>query len=249
MPSVVITADAELADQARRLAERLHLPLVASDLASARFVLHLSASGLSLRDTATPDFSPLQVDFTSGKTAYRRGQSEMLVKAMGRHRPLRVLDALAGLGRDAFVLASAGFEVSLLEQHPVIHALLEEGLAHGRAHPSTHAICHTMQLLAPGNALDYLPALRGSSAYDVIYLDPMYPQRAKSAAVKKDLRLLQQLLGAHSASSGLLDAALQVAQRRVVVKRPLKGQPLEHRTPSYVVKGRSTRFDVYLTGC
>ena len=55
---------------------------------------------------------------------------------------------------------------------------------------------------------------------DVVYLDPMYPHKQKSALVKKEMRVFQHLVGADLDADELLLPALQLAKKRVVVKRP-----------------------------
>ena len=64
---------------------------------------------------------------------------------------------------------------------------------------------------------------------DVVYLDPMYPHRQKSALVKKEMRVFQSLVGADEDADLLLAPALALATRRVVVKRPDYAEPLAGR--------------------
>ena len=81
---------------------------------------------------------------------------------------------------------------------------------------------------------------------DVVYLDPMYPERRKTAAVKKEMAYFHDLVGAAQDEAELLDAALNTAKKRIVVKRPRLGKFLDGRKPAYQYTGKSTRFDVYL---
>jgi 16S rRNA (guanine1516-N2)-methyltransferase len=85
----------------------------------------------------------------------------------------------------------------------------------------------------------------------VVYLDPMFPATQKSALVKKEMRLFQQLL--HGPVDAALDARLlraarQAARLRVVVKRPARAQPLADTAPDYTLPGKAIRFDVYIAG-
>ncbi|HEY8332105.1 MAG TPA: class I SAM-dependent methyltransferase, partial [Pseudomonas sp.] len=154
-----------------------------------------------------------------------------------------VLDATAGLGRDAFVLASLGCEVSLIERQPLIAALLEDGLARAARDPEVAAIVAHMQLLT-GNAVALMGAWQGEPP-QVIYLDPMFPHRDKSALVKKEMRLFRPLVGDDLDAPALLEAALALASHRVVVKRPRKAPCIDGAKPSYQLEGKSSRYDIY----
>jgi 16S rRNA (guanine1516-N2)-methyltransferase len=83
-------------------------------------------------------------------------------------------------------------------------------------------------------------------APDAVLLDPMFPERGSSAAVRKEMQLFQQLVGDDPDAPALLATALQVAVHRVAVKRPRGAPPLAGPKPSHVLEGRSTRFDVYV---
>lgn len=196
--------------------------------------------GLSLLH---PDFSPLVVDFLSGKAAYRQarggGFSETLARAcMAKKRP-RIFDLTAGLGRDAFVLASLGADVTMFERHPIIFALLCDGLK--RLKKENSDICLS---LIHKDSLDFLNALSETERPDVIYFDPMHPKRQKSALVKKDLRLLQDIVGPDDDKLEVFAAARQAALKRVVVKWPNLCEPIAPN-PDLVLKGKSTHYHIY----
>lgn len=94
-----------------------------------------------------------------------------------------VIDATAGLGRDAFVLASIGCRVRLVERHPVVRLLLQDGLQRAYADSEIgEMLQQNMQLLPVSHIAQLNPAL---DCVDVVYLDPMYPHKPKSALVKK----------------------------------------------------------------
>lgn len=98
------------------------------------------------------------------------------------------------------------------------------------------------------NSIDYLRAVSTKSLPqpDVIYLDPMYPERKKSAKIKKDMQILQQLVGNSGEEGELFKMARQVAKHRVVVKRPKLAERVSNQTPSYTVGSVNTRYDVYV---
>lgn len=192
--------------------------------------------------------NPISVDFLHGKTGFRaqRFAHEMIVKAVaGRSRdPLTVVDATAGLGRDGFLLAAAGFSVTLMERHPAIAALLADGIARACQDAEMGPVCSRLTLRV-GRAHDLLQSLPDPHRPDVIYLDPMFPERQKSALVKKEMRIFRDVVGEDEDAVALLDVALQVARKRVVVKRPRKADGIGPRKPGHQLVGTSSRFDVY----
>jgi 16S rRNA (guanine1516-N2)-methyltransferase len=231
--------------QAEVLAHQFNLPIKVAADNSTRFILHLTHSGLSLQHNTQPLPSPVHVDFTSGKAAYRRGQSELLAKAIGlnKRKNLQIIDATAGLGKDAFVMATLGCKVTLIERHPLIHLLLSDGIERALNHEGTRESASKLSLIH-ADAVNWLIE---NPSVDVIYLDPMYPSKRKSAQAKKEMQLFQALLDNPQEDIPLLQAALQKARYRVVVKRPIKGAHLAGIKPDFKITGRSTRFDVYQT--
>ncbi|SEQ20186.1 16S rRNA (guanine1516-N2)-methyltransferase [Ectothiorhodospira magna] len=236
----------DLQDRAECLSRQLALPLQASDQPDGP-VLMVTAERLELRQSGPKAPGPVYVDFAGGRLGYRGRQSslrnEPLARAAGLkkgHRP-QVVDATAGLGRDAFILAGLGCQVILLERHPVIAALLADGLTRAGKVAALAPIIERMTLIS-GDGVQWLS---GQQA-DVVCLDPMYPHRDKQALVKKEMRVFRTLVGDDQDAAALLEAALGAARERVVVKRPARGEFLGGRSPSHSLPGSSTRFDIYL---
>ncbi len=237
-----------LLETAQALAERHQLSVRRIDLTQPQLIL--TESGLSLN---LPNMGkPLFIDFIGGKLAHRRrfggGRGQPLAKAIGLkagHNPT-VIDATAGLGRDAFVLATLGCQIDLLEQQPILAALLEDALQRATANPSTSDITARMRLFNT-NSLNYLDRLSREDYPEVIYLDPMYPARDKNALVKKDMQILHQLVGADQNADELLLLALERCGKRVVVKRPSKAPTLAELKANYTLNSKNTRYDVYLS--
>lgn len=196
---------------------------------------------------------PLAVDFVAGRSAHRRrfggGRGQLIARACGLGKGVTpsVVDATAGLGRDAFVLASLGAEVLMVERVAAIYALLEDGLTRALADPATLEIAARMSLVH-GDGTRQLAALVAGSgvAPQVVHLDPMFPHRDKSALVKKEMRLFRDLTGDDADAPRLLEAALEVATHRVVVKRPRKALPIEGPAPRHVIEGKTSRYDLYV---
>lgn len=225
------------------------LGLACGEEGEAEFALQLGDQGLQLLQLGADSPGPVRVDFVEGAAAHRRqfggGSGQMIAKAVGVQPGVRpdILDATAGLGRDAFVLASLGCRVRLIERQPLIAALLEDGLARAAADPEVAPIAARMQLFQ-GNAIELMGAWQ-DEAPQVIYLDPMFPHRDKSALVKKEMRLFRPLVGDDQDAPALLQAALALASHRVVVKRPRKAPIIDGAKPGYSLEGKSSRYDIY----
>ena len=187
----------------------------------------------------------LRVDYASMLPRLRQGalQRELLVRAAkvkGVAHPTAA-DATAGLGEDSLLLAAAGFEVTLFERDELICALLRDGVLRAREDPALAHVAARMHVME-GNSVDGLRKL--GFCPHVVFLDPMFPARTKSAAVKKKLQVIQQLERPCDDEAALLDAALAASPQKVVVKRPIKGPYLAGRKPSYSLRGKAVRYDV-----
>lgn len=231
---------------ATELSAQLRLPLINKLNDQFSYVLCYQNDHLQLQSIKDKQFKPLCIDFTSGKVNYRRffPSKELLVKAIGKKKEnFTVIDATAGLGRDSFVLASMGYTVTLLERNPILAALLQDGLQRAKNQPKLCNIIDRLHFMQ-GNAVELLSKLTAT----VVYLDPMYPHRDKSALVKKEMRMLRDIVGNDNDAANLLLIALQCASERVVVKRPKHAENLNAQLPNFSLAGRSSRFDIYLTG-
>jgi 16S rRNA (guanine1516-N2)-methyltransferase len=251
-------ADSSLTACADRLAVELQLPRCALPCANYPYLLVYTAEAepmrLELRANQPHAPGPVFVDFAKGTLGFRtrhiRRDREPLARAIGlkNSQPLSVLDATAGLGRDAFVLATLGCRMMLIERSPVIAALLRDGLARASLDAATRAVAGRMRLRV-GDAAALMDNLTEDEYPDVVYLDPMYPQRGKSALVKKEMRLLRALVGEDLDAPQLLATALRVARRRVVAKRPRLAAALPGAAPSHSLLGKTTRYDRYVGTC
>jgi 16S rRNA (guanine1516-N2)-methyltransferase len=191
----------------------------------------------------------LAVDFVGGAVGFRfrhgRGRDHALARAAGfaKGNVPTVVDATAGLGRDAFLLASLGASVTLVERSAAVPALLQDGLARAVAAGGDLAAVAARMTLVHGDAKELLPRLRP----DVVIVDPMHPPRGNSALVKKEMRLLRNLVGTDPDALALMHAALASAGKRVVLKWPLRADPLKGlREPSHRIAGKTVRYDVFM---
>jgi 16S rRNA (guanine1516-N2)-methyltransferase len=251
-PDIAVAAlDPARIAEAEKLAAELDLPM-AGPGDSYHMLLRYTGKGLELVKQGDPNLAgPVRVEFTRGKTAFRRRQQkqEMLVRAIGFKggAPPTVIDGTGGMGRDSFILAAAGCRVQVFEREPVVAALLADGLKRALNHPETSEIAQRIELTACDAVNGLLEIQRSGQRVDVVYLDPMFPERRKSARVKKELQMLQMLAICEPSSKHLLTAALATAAKRVVVKRPRRAPCLTGRSPSHSLTGKTIRFDVYIT--
>lgn len=151
-----------------------------------------------------------------------------------------LVDATAGLGQDSLLLAAAGFSVTLIECNPVIAAMLVDAIERARRDPELADAAGRMRVIE-GNSLKVLRDL--SMPPDVVYLDPMFPGRSKSAAVKKKFQLLHRLEMPCEDEMTLLEAARAAHPRKIVIKRPVKGPHLAGVKPDYTLRGKAVRYD------
>ena len=193
----------------------------------------------------------LIVDFVGGAVAHRfrfgGGRGQALPKAIGMKsgNTPRVVDATAGLGRDAFLLASLGSEVTLIERSDEMHRLLAEGMERARLAGGEVAEVIARMALLHGDA----KVLLKDMSPDVVLVDPMHPPRKNSALVKKEMRQIREIVGTDQDSTDLMRVALECARKRVVLKWPQKADPMEGiRAPSHQITGKSTRYDVFMIG-
>lgn len=259
-PLVVICLASARQAEAARTARELGVPLLMNArpeaLESPAFALVYDDSPLALYHTGRKVPGPVFVDFLGGAADHRRrfggGKGQMIGKAVGlkAHVYPSVLDVTAGLGRDAFVLATLGCPVHMLERSALVYRLLADGLARAKAGALQNGDAELMSILErltlqAGEGQTELSSLAPDRRPDVVYLDPMFPERQKSADVKKEMRAFHRLVGADADADDLLAPALAAARYRVVVKRPRKAPDLAGRPPSHRVEGKSSRFDVY----
>lgn len=223
-------------------ARRLGLAAVHAAEHGPRFLLAHCDGHLEIRWNASAGPNPLHLDFTSGSFGDRsRSRRQPLARAVGLAAgALSVLDATAGLGRDAFTLASLRCAVTAVERSPVLAALLADGVRRGGFGEDRLAV-------VCADARDVMLGLGEDERPDVIVLDPMLPHSDSSAKVKKETQLLRELIGPATESDvvELLELARRTAGRRTVVKRPLRAKPLAPDCDAQVA-GNRVRWDVYL---
>ena len=191
----------------------------------------------------------LRVDFVNGPVGHRLrfggGRGQALGKAMGLRagKTPKIVDATAGLGRDSFLLASLGAQVTMIERSKKMYTLLAQGMDRASQEGSDfQQIIGRMNLLY-GDAKELLPELSA----DAVLIDPMHPPRKNSALVKLELRQVRQIVGADDDAADLIKVALGSAKKRVVLKWPAKADPIKGiHACSHQIIGKSVRYDVFM---
>jgi len=265
------TGSLAASEQSQILAKKLGLEIHAipankqkQKFTQAQWQLVFTMQGLVLRLSSEPTWSDILVDFAAANLQYRQqhggGRNEAIAKAIGikGKSTLNVLDCTAGMGTDSFIMASVGAKVTMLERSPIIGALLANALLRGmqagaqageNGNLDCLAVCERLSLKRQ-DAITYLQDNSAKATHtDVVYLDPMFPHKKKSALVKKEMQAFQMLLGPDQDSEQLLSGAINFAPNRIVVKRPATAPNLKNQqglSPTMVIGSKKHRFDVYL---
>lgn len=243
-PEILITVDDDTCLQAAQtLAITLNTELTDSGqiVGTDATVLRFAADGVSLNG----DGQTLRADFMHMIPRLRQCnlQNELLIKAAkikNSTHQLNVIDATAGFGEDSLLLAAAGYSVRLYEYNPIIAALLRDALSRAAHIPELAETVARMELFEE-NSIDAMACL--NEPPDVILLDPMFPERQKSALVKKKFQLLHLLEQPCMNECELLNAAITAKPRKIIIKRPPKGPLLAGVKPSYSLAGKAVRYD------
>lgn len=244
----IVPATLALHSLAIELATQFQLTVVSHP--TEDLFLSLTSNGLALCDQRHI-YKPIYVDFVYGTLNYRRlhggGRKQALGRAIGLKPGINptVIDATAGLGKDAFILSWLGCQVQMIERCSAIAALLHNGLQRAIQDKEIGTWISQRLQLIHSDTRHWLSQL--TEKPDVIYLDPMYPHRQKSALVKKEMRIFREIVGDDEDADELLHLALQQAKKRVVVKRPKTALPLIEK-PTLQIQSENTRYDVYLIG-
>lgn len=251
-----VEGNVTLFNKAVALANTMQLPHIPPEqLGECTMLLVYTENGLQIQlkhDRTNRKPLKLHVDFLSDSLNYRRqrggGIKQALARAVGIKPGVRptILDTTAGLGKDSFLLASLGCDVTMLERSPLLAALLQDGLERAAVSPEIgDSIIHRLALIQC-DAITYMNGGGRSLKPDTVYLDPMYPHSNKSALNKQEMRIIRGCVGDDQDSDTLLRAAIQYSPKRVVVKRPKSAPVLANAQPSHTIRMKNSRYDVYM---
>ena len=244
----ITTYQAELYKKCQAISAEYAIPFFQSAASSLPlYLLVLDQEKLALIKTTTKNLKPFYVDFCEGKLAFRKktmsAKNDLLAKAIGvkKYSQPLVVDTTTGLGRDSFLLMTLGCKVIMLERNPVLYLLLKDGWRRfAEKFPEVYAEFDSQLLYQ-----DAKQFLQTEKKFDVIYLDPMFPARTKSALVKKEMQFLHEIVGLADDTQELFALSIKTAKYRVVVKRPLHAASITELTPSFYYKGKVIRYDIY----
>ncbi len=197
--------------------------------------------------TLQSELGSLLIDFVNDRANYERplkkGKSEIIARALGINKGLTdILDLTAGLAQDAAVFARLGCRVRAVERSPLIFPLLED--ARLRALTKKEWVKNLEFIFS--DSFSFLQKLKVSELPQVIYIDPMFPEKKKTALPRKEMQIFRELIGEDQDSSQLVALAQEKALDRVVVKRPLKAPDLAPGV-THRFEGNSVRYDLYLS--
>ncbi len=248
--AVLIPSKEERHD-AQVLAESLCLPLI-DDENDATFSLIRQGRLWGIYCRELPGLKPLVIDFSQGSWKRRReqlkGPGDILSRALGKVKGRQAVDATAGLGRDSLHLLALGFQVVAIERSKILAYLLRQAKKEGLSEEGESSDLQFLEIIH-SDARCYLRKLydRGE-APDVVFLDPMFPQKKRSSLSGKEMQLFHRLFSYEpKIERELLQTALEVVEDRVVVKRPSKAPPIM-RGARHQYEGKSVRYDVYFPG-
>jgi len=238
--------------QAKNLAAKFEIKLI-NTVPDHCFYLEFKQDRLELLQSGSKTPGAISIEYTTGKLAHRLrfggGRGQPLARAVGMKPGFNpaIIDATAGLGRDGFILASLGSHVTLCERSSILAALLHNGINRAAENTEIGSWVKQRIKLMHLDSAQYLLTLADAQRPDVIYIDPMYPDKKGSALVKKEILALQQLLGPDTDSLSLFQNAIKTAIRRVVVKRPKHADWLHNIKPDTAIESKNTRYDIYVT--
>ena len=233
-------------EKAKQISKKLTIEIVIGDDNTkikdfSGLILKLNEDGLSL----VSKNMKLYGDFTkmTKRLKHNNLQREFLVhaaKIKGKTTDLKAIDATAGLGEDSIILAAYGFSVSLYENNPIIAELLKDALERAKQNPELKDIASRMVVFEEDSIiamtkLKYKP--------DIILLDPMFPERTKSALIKKKFQILHKIEKPCTDEEEMLNSAIKANPHKIIIKRPLKGDYLAGIKPDYSLNGKAIRYD------
>ncbi|MES3036720.1 MAG: class I SAM-dependent methyltransferase [Bdellovibrionota bacterium] len=195
--------------------------------------------GVSLTDR---EKRVLKINFDTDPAYHRQKvfKKDPLIKALGvsqgRHR---VWDLTAGLGRDALMMAHYGLQVTSFERNPALFLLLQEA---ARSSEECKSLKLRFDFQDAETVLTQLPQPFPENG--VIYFDPMFPTKKKSALPPQEMVILRELTGADEDAEEIIEKIHHIPGARAVIKRPDSAPQL--KGVSHSIMAKLVRFDVII---
>ena len=237
---VIETQDDRLVKEYAQLLQR-----VGEKNGESKYTIYFGARGVELRLSSLAQKRGILVDFS--KIDRRTGAGNLskkqpLPKAIGNHS--YIIDATAGFGKDAMLLALMGYNVTAIEQSPIISVMLRDGLYRAQQNSELNNAIGGRLTLVESNSVQYFSNINNA---EVIYIDPMFPPKKKKSALPPGrIQALQSIVGHETTTetAKIFEAALQTATQRVVIKRPIHS-PTIKKNPIAIHEGKTIRYEVY----
>lgn len=242
----VLVRDEKYLQRSKKLADELGSELIyeINSSENSGLVLCYDERGLFLTDgelCVRSDFADMQKRLKAAGA-----KTELILKAAKIKKDrseIRIVDATAGMGEDAVILAAAGYNVTMYEKDPVIAAILNDNMERSAKNPLLAPVIERMTLIK-GDSVEAMKCMNGEA--DIILLDPMFPARSKSALIKKKFQLIHLIEAPCDNEEELLNAAFAANPKKILVKRPVKGAFLANKKPDYSISGKAIRYDCFV---
>lgn len=242
----VLVRDEKYLQRSKKLADELGSELIyeINSSENSGLVLCYDERGLFLTDgelCVRSDFADMQKRLKAAGA-----KTELILKAAKIKKDrseIRIVDATAGMGEDAVILAAAGYNVTMYEKDPVIAAILNDNIERSAKNPLLAPIIERMTLIK-SDSVEAMKYMSGEA--DIILLDPMFPARSKSALIKKKFQLIHLIEAPCDNEDELLNAAFVAKPKKILVKRPVKGAFLANKKPDYSISGKAVRYDCFV---
>ncbi|MFT4592351.1 MAG: 16S rRNA (guanine1516-N2)-methyltransferase [Phycisphaerales bacterium] len=234
---VVETDNARLIKESKNILQHIKTTTQPGDV-----TLLFGERGIELHSSNQTHKKGQRVDFLPIVHGVRTlSKKQPLPKAIGPYTS--VVDATAGFGMDACRLALLGFNVTAIEQSPIVSAMLRDGIWRAMEHSTAKKLLQDNLRFVESNAIDYM----NNHNPEVVYIDPMFPPKKKKSALPPGhIQMLQAVVGFDDAeaTNSLFQTALRSATKRIVVKRPTEA-PCAGENPIVLYKSKLVRYEVY----
>ena len=191
------------------------------------------------------DKESLSFDFLKGRLFNRlkRIEHESLIKkAIGKNKAqLKIFDATAGSLIDTIIFLKLGHKVVACEQSKILYRLLNDAILRAK---KEYDFFENLSFINSDSAViidSYLDS-------DIFYFDPMFEEVKQNTKRSGTLQKIGNVLSfekLEDTSAQIFDHMLKKKYKKVIVKRPIKSNPLYEKI-NYQVKGKAIRYDVYV---
>ena len=192
------------------------------------------------------DKESLSFDFLKGRLFNRlkRIEHESLIKkAIGKNRAhLKIFDATAGSLIDTIIFLKLGHEVVACEQSKILYRLLDDAILRAK---KEYNFFENLSFINSDSA----KIIDSHSDSDIFYFDPMFNksnQNLKRSGLLQKISHILRHENLDDTSRLIFEDLLKKKYRKIIIKRPIKSDPLKKENINYQVKGKAVRYDIYI---